>query len=59
MPIVVLSGGMQPVIRALLAHLVGEEEAAVMQIVSNDVKARPGRSINDENGWDIQYHDDR
>ena len=50
---------MQPVIRALLAHLVGEEEAAVMQIVSNDVKARPGRSINDENGWDIQYHDDR
>ncbi|KAF2964429.1 hypothetical protein GQX73_g9152 [Xylaria multiplex] len=57
-PIVVLSGGMQPVIRALLAHLVGEEEAAAMQIVSNDVKARPGKSINDENGWDIEYHDD-
>ncbi|KAI0802138.1 HAD-like domain-containing protein [Xylaria sp. FL0064] len=57
-PIVVLSGGMQPVIRALLAHLVGEEEAAVMQIVSNDVKPRPGKSINDENGWDIQYHDE-
>ncbi|KAK5633009.1 hypothetical protein RRF57_008723 [Xylaria bambusicola] len=57
-PIVVLSGGMQPIIRALLAHLVGEEEAAVMQIVSNDVKPRPGKSINDENGWDIQYHDE-
>ncbi|KAI1739615.1 HAD-like domain-containing protein [Xylaria scruposa] len=57
-PIVVLSGGMQPVIRALLAHLVGEKEAAVMQIVSNDVKARPGKSINEENGWDIEYHDD-
>ncbi|KAI1128583.1 HAD-like domain-containing protein [Nemania abortiva] len=57
-PIVVLSGGMQPVIRALLAHLLGEEEAAVMQIVSNDVKARPGKSINEENGWDIEFHDD-
>ncbi|KAI8630540.1 HAD-like domain-containing protein [Xylariaceae sp. FL1651] len=57
-PIVVLSGGMEPVIRALLAHLVGEEEAAVMQIVSNNVKARPGKSINEENGWDIEYHDD-
>ncbi|KAI1367875.1 HAD-like domain-containing protein [Xylaria arbuscula] len=57
-PIVVLSGGMEPVIRALLAHLLGQEEAAVMQIVSNDVKPRPGKSINDENGWDIQYHDD-
>ncbi|KAI0905388.1 HAD-like domain-containing protein [Ustulina deusta] len=57
-PIVVLSGGMQPVIRALLAHLVGEEEAAVMQIVSNDVKPRPGKSINEENGWDIEFHDD-
>ncbi|KAI1269299.1 HAD-like domain-containing protein [Xylariaceae sp. FL1019] len=57
-PIVVLSGGMEPVIRALLAHLVGKEEAAVMQIVSNNVKARPGKSINEENGWDIEFHDD-
>jgi 2-hydroxy-3-keto-5-methylthiopentenyl-1-phosphate phosphatase len=50
---------MEPVIRALLAHLLGEEEAAVMQIVSNNVKARPGKNINEENGWDIQYHDER
>ncbi|KAI1304839.1 HAD-like domain-containing protein [Xylaria venustula] len=57
-PIVVLSGGMQPIIRALLAHLLGDEEAAVMQIVSNDVKPRPSKSINDDNGWDIQYHDE-
>ncbi|KAI2623655.1 HAD-like domain-containing protein [Xylaria nigripes] len=57
-PIVVLSGGMEPIIRALLAHLVGEEEAAGIQIVSNNVKARPGKSINDENGWDIEYHDE-
>lgn len=57
-PIVVLSGGMQPIIRALLAHLVGEAEVQDMQIVSNDVQARPGKSINDEGGWDIKYHDD-
>ena len=58
-PIVVLSGGMQPIIKALLAHLVGEKEVQDMQIVSNDVQARPGKSINEEGGWDIKFHDDR
>ncbi|KAI1631580.1 HAD-like domain-containing protein [Biscogniauxia mediterranea] len=57
-PVVVLSGGMKPIIRALLAHLLGEKEVDEMQIVSNDVKARPGMSINEEGGWDIAYHDD-
>ncbi|KAH8681175.1 HAD-like domain-containing protein [Xylariales sp. PMI_506] len=57
-PVVVLSGGMQPVIRALLAHLVGEEEVKDMQIVSNDVAARPGKSINEAGGWEIKFHDD-
>ncbi|ORY62892.1 HAD-like domain-containing protein [Pseudomassariella vexata] len=57
-PIVVLSGGMTPVIKALLAHLVGEKEVEAMQIVSNDVQARPGKSINEEGGWTIKYHDD-
>ncbi|KAI2771546.1 HAD-like domain-containing protein [Daldinia loculata] len=57
-PVVVLSGGMQPIIRALLAHLVGEDAVQHMQIVSNDVEARPGKSINEENGWNIKFHDD-
>ncbi|KAI1434713.1 HAD-like domain-containing protein [Xylaria sp. CBS 124048] len=57
-PIVVISGGMEPVIRALLAHLIGEEKVNAMQIVSNGVKAKPGKDINDVNGWDIQFHDD-
>ncbi|RYP55556.1 hypothetical protein DL769_010131 [Monosporascus sp. CRB-8-3] len=57
-PIVVLSGGMQPIIRALLSHLVGEAEVLDMQIVSNDVQPRPGKSINDEDGWDIKFHDE-
>lgn len=58
-PIVVLSGGMQPIIRALLSHLLGEAEASDLQIVSNDVQPRPGKDINDEDGWDIKFHDDR
>ncbi|KAI1400804.1 HAD-like domain-containing protein [Hypoxylon fuscum] len=57
-PVVVLSGGMQPIIRALLAHLIGEDAVEHMQIVSNDVEARPGKTINDEDGWNIKFHDD-
>lgn len=58
-PIVVLSGGMTPVIRALLGHLLGEENADTLQIVSNDVAPRDGKSINEEGGWKIDFHDDR
>lgn len=58
-PIVILSGGMEPVIRALLEHLLGKEEVKQIQIVSNDVKARPGKNINEEKGWEIVFHDDR
>ncbi|CAD6499178.1 BgTH12-04830 [Blumeria graminis f. sp. triticale] len=56
-PIVVLSGGMEPVIQALLEHLIGGK-AHNIQIVSNQVKPRNGKDINEEGGWDIQYHDD-
>ena len=59
MPIVVLSGGMEPIIRALLAHFLGKEEAETLQIVSNNVAPRVGKSINDEAGWQIIFHDDR
>ncbi|KAJ9138118.1 Pdp3-interacting factor 1 [Pleurostoma richardsiae] len=57
-PVVVLSGGMRPVIRALLAHLLGEEALDGLQIVSNDVAPRPGKSINEERGWQVVFHDD-
>ena len=57
-PIVVLSGGMQPVIKALLEHLVGEG-AEHIQIVSNDVAPREGKNINEEGGWQIVFHDER
>jgi 2,3-diketo-5-methylthio-1-phosphopentane phosphatase len=57
-PVVVLSGGMEPIIRALLVYLIGDE-ALDMRIVSNDVAPRDGKDINDERGWKIVFHDDR
>jgi len=58
MPVVVLSSGMEPIIRALLHHLVGKE-ADEIQIVSNDVASRDGKNINEEGGWRIIFHDER
>jgi 2,3-diketo-5-methylthio-1-phosphopentane phosphatase len=58
-PTVVLSGGMEPIIKALLIHLIGEE-ANEIQIVSNQVALREGKSsINEEGGWEITFHDER
>lgn len=55
-PIVILSGGMEPVIRMLLDEMLGPDWN--MQIVSNDVApSAEGRSINEEGGWKIVFHD--
>lgn len=56
-PIVILSGGMQPIIRALLDKLLGP--GWDIQIVSNEVVARDGKDINEKGGWRIDFHDDR
>ncbi|KAH7063470.1 HAD-like domain-containing protein [Macrophomina phaseolina] len=57
-PVVVLSSGMEPIIKALLEHLVGPDYVK-MQVVGNQVAARPGKSsINEEGGWEIIFHDD-
>ncbi|EAS35994.3 2,3-diketo-5-methylthio-1-phosphopentane phosphatase [Coccidioides immitis RS] len=56
-PIVILSSGMVPIIHALLVKLLGQEPDHI-QIVANQVKAREGKSINEEWGWEIVYHDD-
>lgn len=50
-PVIVLSSGMEPIIRALLKELVGPT-AEKIEIISNQVK------INDDGSWDIIYHDD-
>lgn len=57
-PVVILSSGMVPIIRALLVHLVGED-ADDIQIVANEVAPRDGKSINEEGGWQIVFHDQR
>lgn len=54
-PVVVLSGGMTPIITALLDHLVGEND---IRIVSNDVGSRGGADINTPGGWEIVFHDE-
>jgi 2,3-diketo-5-methylthio-1-phosphopentane phosphatase len=58
-PVVVLSGGMKPIIRALLAHLIGEDEVRMLPILSNDVTPRPGKRLEDEGSWEIVFRDDR
>ncbi|PNS18859.1 Pdp3-interacting factor 1 [Sphaceloma murrayae] len=57
-PVVVLSSGMTPIIRAILANLVGPD-ADKIDVVCNEVAVRPGKSsIDEEGGWQIVYHDD-
>ncbi|EGP84282.1 unnamed protein product [Zymoseptoria tritici ST99CH_1A5] len=56
-PTVVVSSGMEPIIRAILQNLIGKD-ADKLDIISNDVEARPGKTINEKSGWQIKFHDD-
>jgi 2-hydroxy-3-keto-5-methylthiopentenyl-1-phosphate phosphatase len=53
-PVVVLSGGMEPIIHAILKNLVGPT-ADKIQVVGNYVGSRDGKDINTERGWEINY----
>ncbi|KAL6862911.1 hypothetical protein ACO1O0_003154 [Amphichorda felina] len=55
-PIVILSGGMTPIISTLLDTLLGP--GWDIQIVSNDVQSRDGKTINEQGGWNIKFHDE-
>lgn len=61
-PIVVLSSGMVPIIRALFTHCLGfEPDPEHLHIVANDVTPREGKTeadINTAGGWTIKYHDE-
>ncbi|WPK24702.1 hypothetical protein PUMCH_001985 [Australozyma saopauloensis] len=51
-PVIVVSSGMTPIIRALLANLVGEDVVEDIEIISNSV------NIDEETGkWEIVYKD--
>ncbi|KAI4193240.1 MAG: hypothetical protein LQ350_008406 [Teloschistes chrysophthalmus] len=56
-PVIVLSSGMTPIIRALLVHLIGPE-ANEIEIVSNEVVDRSGKTKDQEGGWQLKFHDD-
>ncbi|KAI7686259.1 hypothetical protein KC322_g12807, partial [Hortaea werneckii] len=56
-PTVIVSSGMQPIIRAVLKNLVGDD-ADKLTIVCNEPEARPGKKFDEEGGWQIKYHDD-
>lgn len=56
-PVIVLSSGMVPIIRALLVHLVGPE-ADDIEIIANDVQDRPGKKQDQNGGWQIKFHDE-
>ncbi|QIW98981.1 hypothetical protein AMS68_004499 [Peltaster fructicola] len=56
-PTVVVSSGMEPIIRAILKNLVGPDHDK-LDIVSNDVAARAGKTIEEKGGWEIKFHDD-
>lgn len=67
-PVVVLSGGMRPIILALLDKLLGLGEGGgergVLEregmLVSNDVGVKQGfRDVGEVGGWEITFHDDR
>ena len=57
-PTVVLSSGMEPIIRAILKNFLGPDHEKI-DIICNDVVPRPGRSIDQESGWQIKFHDER
>ncbi|KAL8949641.1 MAG: hypothetical protein Q9222_004266 [Ikaeria aurantiellina] len=56
-PVIVLSSGMTPIIRSLLVHLVGPE-ANDIEIISNEVIDKPGMTKDQEDGWQLKFHDD-
>ncbi|KAJ6437484.1 prolyl aminopeptidase (secreted protein) [Purpureocillium lavendulum] len=55
-PIVVLSSGVEPIIRALLNKLLGSKWD--IQIVANTIEPRDGESTQHKNGWKMQFRDE-
>lgn len=49
MPVIIVSSGMAPIIRAVLSNLVGDEDANEIEIIANDADVRPDGS------WEIKY----
>jgi len=50
-PVIIVSSGMAPMIRAVLSNLIGEEDASIIEIISNDVNL----NSDGKHHWTIQY----
>ncbi|TFK46476.1 hypothetical protein OE88DRAFT_1687581 [Heliocybe sulcata] len=48
-PVIIVSSGMAPLIRAVLSNLIGEEDAKEIEIISNDVE------VKSDGTWEIKY----
>ncbi|KII87938.1 hypothetical protein PLICRDRAFT_42478 [Plicaturopsis crispa FD-325 SS-3] len=48
-PVIIVSSGMTPIIRAVLSNLVGDEAADEIEIISNDV------TIHEDGTWELKY----
>ncbi|QRV91162.1 haloacid dehalogenase [Ceratobasidium sp. AG-Ba] len=48
-PFIIVSSGMAPLIRAVLSNLIGEKDAATIDIISNDVR------FEEDGSWHIVY----
>ena len=58
-PIIVLSSGFVPVIRAMLEKLLGPELTPYLEIIANTPQPKPPKnSLDEAGGWTIRYHDD-
>lgn len=57
-PIVVVSSGMIPIVRTMLAHFLGEDLIQDIEIVANDAQLKsPINSFDKADGWTLKFHD--
>lgn len=52
-PVVIVSSGMAPIIRAVLERLIGEKEAKEIEIIANDVKFTDAAGVGET--WEIVF----
>jgi 2-hydroxy-3-keto-5-methylthiopentenyl-1-phosphate phosphatase len=59
-PVVILSGGLRPLILALLTKLLGSEEASKIELISNDIEYTGDEYKEgvDQRKWKVKFHDE-
>lgn len=58
-PVIILSGGLRPLILALLAKLLGPEETSKIELISNEVEtADDDTDVHCRRNWKVRLHDE-